>query len=489
MTKRPGSTASPHRPKPSSSACSTPSPPVSPAPWKSRGCCCAMTIPPPSTSNPTTGSRQLLGAVHYRVATGPHAGRKTLTLRTVGSGTPPDNPCIAQLSGFSLRAGTVCEAHERDSLERLCRYIARSAVSNERLSVNDRGQVVYRLKHTFRDGTTHVVLDPIEFMRHIPVPHPFGAASGCANRQSCRLGIARLAALVPRPRVHLTRYHGVFAPNCKHRHRIIPNPAHPSAREPHPSRRAPMSWMQRLKRVFRIDIEHCGMCGGTLRLIACIEKPLEVPLATRARSLIEKILTHRAARADRRHPSPPRTTAPCASHPTPGLPLSGPVLTAPAGAPYPRCASPPVPCGLQRLPDMPSCLPARNRVTSTAIRDRDSCDPSAPAPMSNPTTTGPILPQPSQSTLYSSYPSTPASFAIGCRGTLALAWLRRGQVPPADPIGPPLLTAVAVVASVYVFVDKFFQHCLGRTRISTWSRRLHRDARLEPGRAGAVCRW
>ena len=62
---------------------------------------------------------------------------------------PPDNPCIAQLSGFSLHAcprmresgaGTVCEAHERDSLERLCRYIARPAVSNERLSINDCGQ-------------------------------------------------------------------------------------------------------------------------------------------------------------------------------------------------------------------------------------------------------------------------------------------------------------------------------------------------------------
>ena len=94
------------------------------------------------------------------------------------------------------------------------------------------GQVVDRLKHPFGDATTHVVLDPIEFMRHIRVPHPFGAASGCANRQSCRFGIARLAALVPRPRAHLTRYHGVFAPNFKHRHRIIPNPVHPSAREP-----------------------------------------------------------------------------------------------------------------------------------------------------------------------------------------------------------------------------------------------------------------
>jgi hypothetical protein len=29
--------------------------------------------------------------------------------------------------------------------------------------------------------------------------------------------LARLAALVPRPRVNLTRYHGVFAPNSAHR--------------------------------------------------------------------------------------------------------------------------------------------------------------------------------------------------------------------------------------------------------------------------------
>ena len=50
------------------------------------------------------------------------------------------------------------------------------------------------------------------------------------------------------------------------------------------------------------------------------------------------------------------------------LPISGPVLTAPAGARQPGCASPPVPFALHRLADMRSCLSARNRVTSTAIR-------------------------------------------------------------------------------------------------------------------------
>ena len=48
-----------------------------------------------------------------------------------------------------------------------------------------------------------------------------------------------------------------------------------------------MSWMHRLKRVFRIDIERCGVCGGTLRVIACIETP----------NVIKRILAHLATRA------------------------------------------------------------------------------------------------------------------------------------------------------------------------------------------------
>ncbi len=47
-------------------------------------------------------------------------------------------------------------------------------------------------------------------------------------------------------------------------------------------RRASMSWAQRLKRVFGIDLETCPACGGAVRIIACIEDPL----------VIEKILNH-----------------------------------------------------------------------------------------------------------------------------------------------------------------------------------------------------
>ncbi len=171
---------------------------------------------------------QLVGAsIHYRIAIGPNAGRKALTLRTV-----PARPeafastLLAKQPGFSLHASTRCEPNQRDKLEKLCRYITRPAIANERLSTNERGQVIYKFKQPFRDGATHVVLDPLDF-------------------------VARLAALVPRPRLKLTRFHGVFAPNCKQRECIVPKRKPGQEKPDNPL--APMTWMQRLKRVFAID--------------------------------------------------------------------------------------------------------------------------------------------------------------------------------------------------------------------------------------------
>ena len=74
---------------------------------------------------------------------------------------------------------------------------SRPAVSEQRLALTSYGQVRYELKTPNRNGTTHVIFQPLDF-------------------------IAKLAALVPKPRVNLTRFHGVFAPNSKHRGQITP---------------------------------------------------------------------------------------------------------------------------------------------------------------------------------------------------------------------------------------------------------------------------
>jgi hypothetical protein len=78
-------------------------------------------------------------------------------------------------------------------------------------------------------------------------------------------------------------FHGVFAPNSKDRHKIVPRRSRGKVDSDKPL--APMNWAQRLKRVFAIDIEKCPDCGGKLRVIACIEEPqaaLRMKSATRS---------------------------------------------------------------------------------------------------------------------------------------------------------------------------------------------------------------
>ncbi len=72
-------------------------------------------------------------------------------------------------------------------------------------------QVCYGLTTPWRDGTTHVVLDPLDF-------------------------IARLATRVPPPRRHLTRYYGVLAPNSSLRALITPAGRGKGGAQPAPRR-------------------------------------------------------------------------------------------------------------------------------------------------------------------------------------------------------------------------------------------------------------
>ena len=63
---------------------------------------------------------------------------------------------------------------------RISRYITRPALANERVQINSAGQVVLKLKTAWRDGTTHIVLSPLEFMKRLGalVPRPRPTLSG-----------------------------------------------------------------------------------------------------------------------------------------------------------------------------------------------------------------------------------------------------------------------------------------------------------------------
>lgn len=75
-----------------------------------------------------------------------------------------DAPAVGNVAGFSLHAGVAARGNERDKLERLCRYITRPAIAERRLSLTHQGKVRYELKTPYRDGTTHVIFEPVDFI-------------------------------------------------------------------------------------------------------------------------------------------------------------------------------------------------------------------------------------------------------------------------------------------------------------------------------------
>jgi hypothetical protein len=102
------------------------------------------------------------------------------------------------------------------------------------------------MKRPWPDGRTHLQLDPVEFLR-------------------------KLAGIIPPPRAHLVRYHGVFAPRGRLRAAVTERVPLGSASASSPVPRPPgaiknprvptrLSWAGLLKRVFAVDVLQCP-CG------------------------------------------------------------------------------------------------------------------------------------------------------------------------------------------------------------------------------------
>ena len=167
----------------------------------------------------------------------------------------------AWCEGFTLHAGVVIAAHDRDALERLCRYGARPAFAHDRLAWTADGKIAYQLKRAWPDGRTHLVLGPVAFLR-------------------------RLCGIIPPPRRHLVRYAGVFGPASKDRAKLralLPgddadadplddsSPDAPGCRGRRRSSRLP--WADLLRRVFATDVLECP-CGGRRTVLAVITDPV-----------------------------------------------------------------------------------------------------------------------------------------------------------------------------------------------------------------------
>src|SRR5215471_1143901 len=73
----------------------------------------------------------------------------------------------ATVDGFSLHANVAVPAGDRARLERLARYCARGPLAMERLERLADGRLLYRFKRAWRDGTTHILLDPLEMLKKL----------------------------------------------------------------------------------------------------------------------------------------------------------------------------------------------------------------------------------------------------------------------------------------------------------------------------------
>jgi hypothetical protein len=217
-------------------------------------------------------------SVQGLVATGPRRGCRVLRLG--GTGEDAEAAIIskrcADVAGFNVHANRHVAANDREGLEYLCRYLARPPIANDRLQELPDGRLSLRFKQAWRDGTTQIVFTPHEL-------------------------IEKLIPLVPRPRAHLVRYHGILGPAAKDRDKVVPTPPAPPApnttgtevagsdtdesrdidtsKVPRLNR---LPWSVLLQRVFMTDALTCPKCNGRMKILAAITEP----------EAIRKILDH-----------------------------------------------------------------------------------------------------------------------------------------------------------------------------------------------------
>jgi len=105
-------------------------------------------------------------------------------------------PRQAQLDGFNLHANVWVPPNDHARLEQRCRYLLRPPLAQDRVHLRADGRVLVALKPVWRDGTSHLLFEPIECMEN-------------------------LAALIPRAAVNLVLYHGVLAPHARWRRQAV----------------------------------------------------------------------------------------------------------------------------------------------------------------------------------------------------------------------------------------------------------------------------
>ena len=179
-----------------------------------------------------------------RVALGPRAGQPVRRLRSAADAIAIGRRS-ACLEGFSLHADVAVPARRRDQLERVCRYILRPPLALERLTESTGGKLLYQFRRLWSDGSTALLLDPLELLGRLAALVPPAPTS---------VGLP----WAPRPAVAL-----------EIGHRSEPSP--PDSRvdvDTRAPRRWP--WARLLQRVFGFDVLVCDRCGSRRRILGAV---------------------------------------------------------------------------------------------------------------------------------------------------------------------------------------------------------------------------
>ncbi len=184
-------------------------------------------------------------------------GRKASRVQVRGGRPFQLPPRCASCDGYTVHAGVVIGAKDREGLERLCRYVARPPLAKPDVEVLPDGRVRIQLKRAWSDGTAAVDLTRMELAE-------------------------RLVALVPPLRANQVHYHGVLASRSRLRERVCPAP--PAARQAPASVGRRLSkeprgrsrwtpWSTLLWRAFGAEGFACPSCSRTMQLRAVVLPP------------------------------------------------------------------------------------------------------------------------------------------------------------------------------------------------------------------------
>ena len=194
--------------------------------------------------------------------------------RTDGAGPTPMGALVVQELGFNLHAASVAGTEDQAARQRLLRYVLRPPLAKERLTLLPDNRVRLELKRPFRDGTYALEMDVLSLL-------------------------ARLAASVPPPKLHLVRYSGVLAPASPWRPLVIPplpEPAEtPPATQPHtkpppkPARTGARCrywpWAELMRLTLGLPVDTCPHCGGRMKLRALVRDPESIERFLRHQNL------------------------------------------------------------------------------------------------------------------------------------------------------------------------------------------------------------